>query len=58
MSRIGKSPISIPEGVKVQLDDNLMKVSGDKGMQSWFIHDNIKADRIITEGTDIIIVVV
>ena len=44
MSRIGKSPIFIPEGVKIDLDDNLMKVSGAKGLQSWYIHANIKAE--------------
>ncbi len=44
MSRVGKSPISIPEGVKIQLEENLMKISGAKGFQSWYIHDNIKAN--------------
>ena len=43
MSRIGKNPILIPEGVKIELDDNLIKVSGDKGQQSWSIHPNISA---------------
>ena len=44
MSRVGRSPIVIPEGVKVELNDNLIKVSGAKGMQSWSIHANITAD--------------
>ena len=44
MSRVGKNPISIPEGVKIQLEENLMKISGAKGLQSWYIHDNIKAN--------------
>ena len=43
MSRIGKNPILIPEGVKIELDDNLIKVSGAKGQQSWSIHPNISA---------------
>ena len=44
MSRIGKNPIVIPEGVKIELNGNLIKVSGAKGLQSWFIHANIKAE--------------
>lgn len=31
MSRIGKKPIPIPSGVKVQLDGDLIKVEGPKG---------------------------
>ena len=31
MSRIGQNPISIPEGVKVSLDDSIVKVSGPNG---------------------------
>ena len=44
MSRIGKNPIVIPEGVKIELKDNLIRISGDKGQQSWSIHANIKAE--------------
>ena len=44
MSRIGKNPIVIPEGVKVELNDNLIKISGAKGMQSWSIHASINAE--------------
>ena len=31
MSRIGQNPILIPEGVKVSLDDSIIKVSGPNG---------------------------
>ncbi|MBZ5629547.1 MAG: 50S ribosomal protein L6, partial [Acidobacteriia bacterium] len=31
MSRIGRKPIVIPQGVKVSIDDNLVKVQGPKG---------------------------
>jgi len=31
MSRIGKQPITIPEGIKVEIKDNTLKVSGPKG---------------------------
>ena len=44
MSRIGKNPIVIPEGVKIELKDDLIRISGDKGQQSWSIHANIKAE--------------
>ena len=44
MSRIGKNPIVIPEGVKIELKDNLITISGAKGQQSWSIHANIKAE--------------
>jgi len=32
MSRIGKSPISIPSGVEVKMDGNLISVKGAKGI--------------------------
>jgi large subunit ribosomal protein L6 len=31
MSRIGKQPISIPEGVQISIKDNVIEVSGPKG---------------------------
>ena len=52
MSRIGKNPIVIPEGVKIELKDNLIRISGTKGQQSWSIHANIKAE--IKDNTIII----
>ena len=42
MSRIGNNPVVIPDGVKVDLSDNVVKVSGQKGSQSWSVHPNIK----------------
>ncbi len=44
MSRIGKSPIVIPDEVNIELIDNLIKISSDKGTQSWSIHPNIKVE--------------
>tara|TARA_B100001540_G_scaffold46590_1_gene41605 strand:+ start:146 stop:682 length:537 start_codon:yes stop_codon:yes gene_type:complete len=44
VSRIGQNPIVLPEGVKIELNDNLIKVSGAKGVQSWVIHTSIKAE--------------
>ncbi|HTP63977.1 MAG TPA: 50S ribosomal protein L6 [Geobacteraceae bacterium] len=34
MSRIGKLPISIPQGVKISLDDSVIKAEGPKGTLS------------------------
>jgi len=42
MSRIGNNPILIPDGVKVNINENIVNVSGQKGSQSWAIHPNIK----------------
>ena len=42
MSRIGENPITIPDGVKIELKGNLINVSGQKGSQSWTVHPNIK----------------
>ena len=42
MSRIGKNPIAIPDGVKIELKGSLINVSGEKGSQFWVVHPNIK----------------
>ena len=56
MSRIGKNPITIPDGVKIELKGNLINVSGKKGSQSWTVHPNIKTlikeDNILFERGD------
>jgi len=44
MSRIGKKPIEIPEGVKVEIADKEIKVSGPKGELKQFIHHEIKVE--------------
>jgi large subunit ribosomal protein L6 len=35
MSRIGKKPVAVPEGVKVQLVDRAIGVEGPKGKLQW-----------------------
>jgi large subunit ribosomal protein L6 len=35
MSRIGKKPLPVPQGVKVQLADRLLTVEGPKGKLAW-----------------------
>jgi len=41
MSRIGKAPISIPEGVEVKVDGNSVSVKGPKGELSQHIDEAI-----------------
>ena len=47
MSRIGKSPITIPQGVEVTVDNNTVTVKGPKGTltQSFLECVNIKKEN-------------
>ena len=42
MSRIGNNPITIPEGVKVNVDGRNIEVSGKNGAHTHYLHKNIK----------------
>ena len=42
MSRIGNNPINIPDGVKVDIDDRIIEISGKNGTHTHHLHDNIK----------------
>jgi large subunit ribosomal protein L6 len=44
VSRIGKQPISIPAGVKVQVADGTVRVEGPKGKLQMNFHRNMKVD--------------
>ncbi len=44
MSRIGKRPINIPEGVKVQKRDNVVYVEGPKGKLDYSLAQGIDVD--------------
>jgi large subunit ribosomal protein L6 len=44
MSRIGKLPIEIPQGVKIKLDDSVLKVEGPKGTLSRRIMEGVAAE--------------
>ncbi len=46
MSRIGKQPIVIPEGVKVTLEDGLVTVKGSKGEMSYQTHSDIEVEMV------------
>jgi large subunit ribosomal protein L6 len=51
MSRIGKSPISIPEGVTVTIDNSTVTVKGSKGELVQSIDDSVSIkveDNVIT----------
>ena len=50
MSRIGKQPITIPEGVEVKLDGNKLSVKGPKGSLEKDLHPMIK---VTVEGNTI-----
>ena len=51
MSRIGNKPITVPDGVEVKLDGQIITVKGPKGTLEREVHKNMKvsiADNIIT----------
>ncbi|MDQ7780972.1 MAG: 50S ribosomal protein L6, partial [Planctomycetota bacterium] len=42
MSRIGKQPIPLPDGVQVVVDKNEVRVKGPKGSVEQKIHPDIR----------------
>ncbi len=52
MSRIGKKPIPIPEGVEVQIEDSRVRVKGPKGELGITLRPEINAD--VKEGQIVI----
>ena len=44
MSRIGKEPVAIPNGVEVKLDNNVITVKGSKGTLTRELHPNMKVE--------------
>jgi len=44
MSRVGKKPIDIPQGVKVKIENKTVNVEGPKGKLSQTLHANISAE--------------
>ncbi len=48
MSRIGKKPIVIPDGVSVSVSDRTIKVKGQKGELSWHFPESIGVS--VTDG--------
>lgn len=52
MSRIGKKPVKIPEGVTVTMDNHKVTVLGPKGTLSWEFRSEIS---IKVEGNNVLI---
>lgn len=52
MSRIGKAIINIPQGVTVNIKDNLVEVKGPKGELSQEISDGISVSQ---EGSELVL---
>lgn len=51
MSRVAKSPITVPKGVTVQIDGQSVKVEGSKGALEWNVHPTVAvalADGVVT----------
>lgn len=49
MSRIGKAPIPVPDGVKVAIDGNRVSVSGSKGSLEQSFHPDMQI--VLDNGT-------
>lgn len=45
MSKIGKKPLAIPQGVEVVLDGSTVKVTGPKGVLSWTHPEGVKIEQ-------------
>jgi large subunit ribosomal protein L6 len=45
MSRVGKSPVKIPTGVKFTINGQVINVEGPKGKLSLTIHERIKVQK-------------
>ena len=43
MSRIGRKPIAIPQGVQIEINGNTVKVSGPKGELTQIVHPEMKS---------------
>jgi large subunit ribosomal protein L6 len=45
MSRIGKTPIPIPQGVQVEIEGNVVTVKGPKGTLTRALHPDMRLER-------------
>jgi large subunit ribosomal protein L6 len=45
MSRVGKSPVKIPSGVKINVSGQTVNVEGPKGKLALTIHERIKIEK-------------
>jgi large subunit ribosomal protein L6 len=54
MSRIGKYPVAIPEGVEVQISGQAVKIKGKKGELALDVHDEVLAKVEDHEGKKVV----
>jgi large subunit ribosomal protein L6 len=52
MSRIGKTPVAVPAGTTVAIDNGLVSIKGAKGELSWSLPDGISA---VVEGSEVVV---
>ena len=52
MSRIGRKPIAIPEGVEVKVDGNVVTVKGKKGESSYTMNPGLTA---VVENGEVVV---
>ena len=45
MSRVGKNPVAIPQGVTVELKGQDLKVKGKRGELAMVVHDDVEVTR-------------
>ncbi|NLN88271.1 MAG: 50S ribosomal protein L6 [Syntrophomonadaceae bacterium] len=58
MSRIGRKPISLPAGVEIKTENNIITVKGPKGLLSQSIHKDITIEQqdnelLVTRPSDV-----
>jgi large subunit ribosomal protein L6 len=46
MSRVGKTPLAIPAGVKITIEGNLLTVEGPKGKMNQEVHELINVEQV------------
>jgi large subunit ribosomal protein L6 len=51
MSRVGKNPVVVPQGVTVDLKGQALKVKGKRGELAIVVHDDVEVARTATSLT-------
>ena len=46
MSRVGKNPVAVPDGVTVEIIDSILNVKGKLGQQSLTISDEVQVTTV------------
>ena len=44
MSRVGKKPVPVPDGVKVKVEEATVRVEGPKGKLAFTLHPRVRAE--------------